>query len=86
MKKDNPFYRTALINNKEYKALIDTGADISLIPKNYLPPKTPIYELDHPIKCKSATNHDVNINGQVKNLKISINNKTYCRLYDDCNH
>ncbi|KAM0678817.1 hypothetical protein BDAP_000602 [Binucleata daphniae] len=35
IKTENPFIKTVQINGKEHKGLIDTGADISLIPQHF---------------------------------------------------
>ncbi|MGL5708890.1 MAG: retropepsin-like aspartic protease, partial [Aeromonas sp.] len=75
--KHNPFQTLAIINGKHTRALIDTGADTSIIHISSLPKNTLLNKNEPTVIIKSATSDRLKIVGNVRNLRICINNQTF---------
>lgn len=74
---DNPFKISINIKNKSFPALIDTGADDSLIPQAFLPFNIKIEKIKNVPELRSASNQQLTILGYVKGIKILFKNKIY---------
>ncbi|KAM0674455.1 hypothetical protein GVAV_002068 [Gurleya vavrai] len=72
----NPFRGIISILNKNYNAIFDTGADISIVHKDMLKRDTRIYRCTN-IKVKSASGNYLNIIGKVKKLNFQYKNQNY---------
>ncbi|KAM0687595.1 hypothetical protein COBT_001162, partial [Conglomerata obtusa] len=64
------------INNENFEAILDTGADISIVYVKMLPKMTKIKK-NLKFKVKSACGNSINIIGSVSQLKISYKNIDY---------
>ena len=69
----NPFFISSKINGKPCDTLIDTGADINIIRKSFVPKDTKICKTA--LKAISACGTELKIMGQAQNLPIEIHNK-----------
>ncbi|KAM0685323.1 hypothetical protein COBT_003468, partial [Conglomerata obtusa] len=72
-----PFKIEIELNGQRLNALINTGADITLINKRDLTEDTSIYKNNCKINVKSATNNSIKINGSVQNLEFRYKNFKY---------
>ena len=72
--KTNPFLAKAEISDKPHFALIDTGADKTLVNKMYLPKNQKIHKSN--TKMRSVTGENIKLLGKTYNLPATIDNKT----------
>ncbi|KAI5148531.1 hypothetical protein ENBRE01_0392, partial [Enteropsectra breve] len=70
---NSPFKRTTVINGKQYKILIDTGADTSLIPKDLVTKEHRIVAVKH--SPLAANNLPIKLHGKINNFPITLNNQ-----------
>ena len=73
LRNHNPFFVEVILNQKKTTALIDTGADISIINKSLLPKD---WEIKKNItQVKSVTGDNLDILGRATEIDIWINEK-----------
>ena len=69
----NPFYKSIKMNNNYHSALIDTGADISLVDKVAISNHKKITHSNLLVKAANGT--DIKIKGKVENLEAEVDEK-----------
>lgn len=73
----NIFKTTVFTKNGVTEALIDTGAEYSIVPIKHVPKCQRLYKIPTNLKIVSASGDDLKILGMVKNFEIRLLNQNY---------